>query len=179
MGPLNAARVDAAASVFFAKILSLSLINARLPPFGILKLSPKTSTESSHPLRLASGFICWRWNISPSHRASSCPNIPQPPPLRVWTRYCHHPQCLRQIMGQYFRLMLMFSQKCSHCAEEGSPLPATRYPAPPLPIIAPAPIRLFASGQNPLNYWAEGTFQCGSLAWVTRLLSRLSRRVWG
>jgi len=39
---------------------------------------------------------------------------------------CH--QRSRQIMGQYFRLMLMFSQKFSHCA-------SNRIPAPPLPSL--------------------------------------------
>lgn len=79
----------------------------RRRPFGILKLSPKSRQQSipgtpsrstcSTPPRLASGFIWAYFRVPPSEG-------------RVVS------QRSRQIMGQYFRLMLMFSQKFSHCA---------------------------------------------------------------
>lgn len=123
------------------QMLSFSLINARLPPFGIWKLSPKTSTEPHiHSGTLASGFICRRWNISPpvapaplSQSHSSSSNNTHHPLTRIWTRHCHHQQCSRQIMGQYFRLMLMFSQKFSHCTKEAATSPSH------FPFAAPPP----------------------------------------
>lgn len=59
------------------QMLSFSLINARLPPFGIWKLSPKTSTEPSHPLRHTG-----KWLHLPALKyftaSSSCPTVPVP-----------------------------------------------------------------------------------------------------
>lgn len=100
------------------------VINVAPACFGILKLSPKKQAKSipgtrarartrarsapySPPLsRLASSFIWAYFRVPPSEG-------------RVVS------QRSRQIMGQYFRLMLMFSQKFSHCARNPRPSPLT------------------------------------------------------
>lgn len=104
-------------------------------------------------INAASPRLFWHFKIVAKKQAKSIPgtrirtSLPTPPPPSPWLAsgfiwaYFRVPpsegrvvsQRSRQIMGQYFRLMLMFSQKFSHCARNPRSLPLSLSVSPWLP----------------------------------------------